>query len=431
MTDTTPIYNLKAVIHEVGLSAATLRAWEGRYGLPKPQRTAGGHRLYSRQDIEMLKWLIAKQQEGLSISRAVEMWKTLQAETQYPTAQVITPALDKLSSEAIFDELREDWIAACLDFNDRSANQILDQAFAIAAPETICTEVLQKGLAEIGNRWYTGKLIVQQEHFASAIALRRINSLIAAVIPPTRKGRILAACPPGEQHDFILLLSTYLLRRNGWDVVYLGSNVPLRNLDLTIQSTTPELLISAAQTINSAASLRVLSEANIMQDISLAFGGGVFNTIPPLTRFISGHYLGADLTMLPQEVERLMKSQLPAPPAQPVPLDHTLALAKFVQNESKIASDVSSALQVGTIDPNYLQMASLEFGRMISSVLILGDINLLDYSLDWLNGLLNNYGFSLTAVHQFYSVYQDAVERHLGDGGLVISNWLKKQANVE
>ena len=47
-------------MHEVGLSAATLRAWERRYGLLKPQRSAGGHRLYSRQDIEMLKWLVEK-----------------------------------------------------------------------------------------------------------------------------------------------------------------------------------------------------------------------------------------------------------------------------------------------------------------------------------------------------------------------------------
>ena len=76
MADNTPIYNLKAVIKEVGLSPATLRAWERRYGLLKPQRSPGGHRLYSRQDIEMLKWLVERQNEGLSISSAVEMWKT-------------------------------------------------------------------------------------------------------------------------------------------------------------------------------------------------------------------------------------------------------------------------------------------------------------------------------------------------------------------
>src|SRR5574338_1215701 len=70
-----PVYNLKAVLKETGIAADTLRAWERRYGLPKPQRTPGGHRLYSEHDIRLIKWLISKQAEGLSISRAVELWR--------------------------------------------------------------------------------------------------------------------------------------------------------------------------------------------------------------------------------------------------------------------------------------------------------------------------------------------------------------------
>ncbi len=84
MIDQTSGYNLKAVIHETGLNAETLRAWERRYGLPKPERTAGGHRLYSQHDIQMLNWLSARQKEGLSISRAVELWRTLESNGQDP-----------------------------------------------------------------------------------------------------------------------------------------------------------------------------------------------------------------------------------------------------------------------------------------------------------------------------------------------------------
>ncbi len=63
--DDTPIYNLKAVVQETGLKPDTLRAWERRYGsLPEPNRTGGGHRLYSQQDINTLKWLLARQDEG-------------------------------------------------------------------------------------------------------------------------------------------------------------------------------------------------------------------------------------------------------------------------------------------------------------------------------------------------------------------------------
>ena len=73
MFSKSPVFNLKAVLQETGLIADTLRAWERRYGLPTPNRSAGGHRLYSQYDIETIKWLIARQAEGLSISRGVQM----------------------------------------------------------------------------------------------------------------------------------------------------------------------------------------------------------------------------------------------------------------------------------------------------------------------------------------------------------------------
>ncbi len=80
MSDKTPTYNLKAVVRETGLKPDTLRAWERRYGVPAPQRTDSGHRLYSQHDIDTLKWLLVRQNEGMSISRAVELWHRLEAD---------------------------------------------------------------------------------------------------------------------------------------------------------------------------------------------------------------------------------------------------------------------------------------------------------------------------------------------------------------
>lgn len=77
MNSKSALYNLQAVLKETNLKPDVLRAWERRYGLPKPERTAGGHRLYSEYDIATIKWLRARQEEGLSISRAVELWKEI------------------------------------------------------------------------------------------------------------------------------------------------------------------------------------------------------------------------------------------------------------------------------------------------------------------------------------------------------------------
>ncbi len=426
MIDNTHIYNLKAVMYEVGLSAATLRAWESRYGLLKPQRSRGGHRLYSRQDIEMLKWLVQKQNEGLSISHAIEMWKSLHEADQVNLLQILAAAPEVTTGEGTLDELRDKWVAACILFDDQAANRTLDQAFAIAAPETICTEVLQKGLVQIGAGWYAGSISVQQEHFASAIAIRRINSLMVAVAPPTRVGHILAACPPGEEHAFILLLVTYLLRRAGWDVIYLGANVPLEDLEATIQVTKPVMVLSAAQTLNSAASLRTMSEYLMTRIIPLAYGGGIFSRIPVSTQCISGYYLGTNIAMVLKMLEQLVIEPPSMPIAQPVSPEYAQTLKIFLQNETLIIDQVASKIQSELIEPAHLELASTNLTRLIASALVLGDINLLDPSIEWLNGLLENRGFSAFVVLQFYAAYLQAVERCLGDEGKVILSWLSR-----
>src|SRR5919112_4416454 len=96
MINTTPSFNLKVVLKETGIAADTLRAWERRYGLPMPQRSAGGHRLYSQRDIETIKWLMKRQEDGLSISRAVDLWNEQVASGTDPLAD-LAPASSSLS----------------------------------------------------------------------------------------------------------------------------------------------------------------------------------------------------------------------------------------------------------------------------------------------------------------------------------------------
>ena len=91
-------YNLKAVVQQTGVKPDTLRAWERRYGLPQPERTAGGHRIYSEEDIEILLWLLSKQAEGLSISRAVKLWKAV---FEFYLTQ-ITGVKNRLTTEPLY-----------------------------------------------------------------------------------------------------------------------------------------------------------------------------------------------------------------------------------------------------------------------------------------------------------------------------------------
>src|SRR5512142_1884333 len=174
-----PTYNLKAVLQETGIGADTLRAWERRYGLPKPQRTPGGHRLYSQRDIYLIKWLLARQMEGLSISRAVERWNELAASGQDPLAEVRLPsAAVPAGALTNLDAGREEWLAACFAFDEARAERLLSQAFALYPTETVLADIVLRGMRDVGERWQRRQATVQQEHFASGLAMRRLDALL-------------------------------------------------------------------------------------------------------------------------------------------------------------------------------------------------------------------------------------------------------------
>ena len=64
------LYSISAVGHMVELPVATLRTWEDRYALVVPDRNASGHRLYSRDQVEQLRFIRTRMAQGLSAADA-------------------------------------------------------------------------------------------------------------------------------------------------------------------------------------------------------------------------------------------------------------------------------------------------------------------------------------------------------------------------
>lgn len=430
--DETPAYNLKAVVQETGLKPDTLRAWERRYSLPEPNRTSGGHRLYSQQDINTLKWLLARQEEGLSISRAVSLWRSLKSEGRDPLqvtplghAEEVPLAYPTIESDNTIVELRRAWIEACTSFDERKAELVLNQAFSYYAPEIVCFELLQRALAEIGSGWYEGVVTVQQEHFASALAVRRLNSLLSASPAPTRSGRLIVGCAPGDTHTFSPLLVTYLLRRRGWDVIYLGADVPINRFQSTIETTRPNLVVFSAQLLDTAATL--LDVAHYVRDIDvpLAYGGYVFNAVPELTRRIPGYFLGEALDKVPFVIERLIQSPPPAHDYEPVSEVYREAWAYFRERSGIIEMEVwqnfgatSNGFSGGNDVTHYLT-------RNILSALKLGDLHYIGSNLIWIEGMLLNHNLSSQVLCHFLKTYHEAALRHLDrPPGQLIIQWL-------
>jgi len=425
-----PIYNLKSVVQETGVKPDTLRAWERRYGLPQPARTEGGHRRFSRRDIDIIKWLLARQQEGLRIKSAVELWRSLESDGQEPLQPQPTRAASFTpeTAEQTIADLCQRWVFACLTFDEREAEQILNQAFALHPPEVVCLDLLRAGIAQIGQGWYAGDVAVQQEHFASALAVRRIEALLWAAPPPTRPGRILVACPPEEEHAFGLLLLTYLLRRRGWAALYLGANVPIEQLEEVVSTARPSLAVSTALQLPTAATLLEMASFLRRENVPLAFGGRMFNRLPPLRARIPGYFLGPRLESAAQAIEALTTAPHSTPTVEPVPETYQQALAHYRERQWFIEADLIER------QPDSPQtwpfIANRELARNIVAALTLGDIHFVDDSIDWIAGMSRNGHVSAEIVESYLNAYHQAAKTRLDERGAPIINWLSRRIDV-
>lgn len=453
-SDNLPIYNLKAVVQETGLKPDTLRAWERRYGLPEPKRTESGHRLYSQYDIDTLKWLNARLDEGLNISRAVALWQELISNGQNPLQTVAEPAEQEapplngspapaqqrqaptndlpldgtLVSGDQVSELRRAWIGACLAFDEQTAEETLSQAFAILPFEAVCIQIIQRGLAEIGEGWQSRRVTVQQEHFASALTIRRLHTLLNAAPSPTRSGNILIACPPEEEHTFSPILLALLLRRRGWRVLYLGANVPVGDLEATIARARPTLVILIAQQLHTAATLLEMSQALTLQNLPLAYAGRIFVHEPSLRSRIPGHFLGDSFEHAVELIDQLMASPRLRRADQEALPQHVQARRAFRARAPQIEASAWDTLQAAKIDQSAVTAALKMMEHTVAAALAFGSASYLANNITWIRQYLSTHQeMSAKQIDLFFESYLHAVQAHLPAQGELVVQWLQLQ----
>lgn len=429
MLNTSPAFNLKVVLKETGIAADTLRAWERRYGLPMPQRTEGGHRLYSERDIEIIRWLMTQQESGLSISRAVDRYNELLASGSDPLAgsrptSGFVP--QNLSAITNLDGLRDEWLNACLTYNETQAEQIFNHAFALHPVETVITHLVQRGLHEIGEMWYSGKVSVQQEHFSSGLAMRRLEALIAASPAPTRRETILLACPPNEWHTLSLAMLHLLLRRRGFNAVYLGANVPITRFEETAKVTRANLVVLTSQTLVGAASLQKTASA-LSKKMTVAYGGRIFNLQPDISKHIAGHHLGKDMVEAVNEIENVLGGKGNKIRVASTPKEHLEAHKFFSSNRAEIEGTVRTLIKP-MLDLNEEIQTGIHFlGDNIAAALQLGDLNYVSDEMTWIKHLLHAHKRPSEELLGFMDAYTRAVAKHMDGAGKPIEAWLKQE----
>lgn len=300
-----PLYNIGVVTRMTGISKATLRAWERRYGFPDSERTSGGHRLYSERDIIQLRWVKNRIDQGMQTAQAIralhhqESLAKVEEDLAGPPSDepplVSMPELDS-STNPLMLVYQKRMLQAFLEKDTEEADQIIGEALASTNPETLILEVLAPTLAHIGHSWETEGLSIAVEHLATNFVRNRLMQWMLTS-PPARSGKpIVMACGPGEWHEMSLLIMATLLRRRRWPIAYLGQSMPLDDLARFIDEIKPSLILLVAMTEDTALQLRDwpkwLPDAAQTGRPIVAYGGRVFVEDPGLRQQIPGLFLG-------------------------------------------------------------------------------------------------------------------------------------------
>jgi MerR family transcriptional regulator, light-induced transcriptional regulator len=212
-----------------GVATELLRAWERRYGLFTPERTAGGYRLYSDDDVQRVRRMRELLRTGLSAAEAAR-----QAASEPPAPAEVAPAA------AASAELR----GALERLDDAAAHAAFDRLLADYSTRAVLGGVVLPLLHELGEGWERGEITVAQEHFASNLLRGRLLGLARGWDRGSGLRAVLA-CPPGERHDLGLVIFGLSLRELGWRITFLGADTPLDTIVETVERLEPEALVLA------------------------------------------------------------------------------------------------------------------------------------------------------------------------------------------
>ena len=218
---------VRVVTQRTGLSADVLRAWEKRYGVVAPDRSSGGQRLYSDEDVERLSLLRRATAAGRNISQiatlAIEELEDLVQEDQ--SQQVQTGAtLTSRGAEA--EHYLEASLQAIKRFDAVELESLLRRAAMQLSGAMVIDEVIVPLLRELGESWHRGEITPAHEHMGTA-AIRRVLAWISgSAIVSAQAPTVVVATPTNQRHELGAKIVATTASTEGWRVVYLGSDLP-------------------------------------------------------------------------------------------------------------------------------------------------------------------------------------------------------------
>jgi DNA-binding transcriptional MerR regulator len=267
-SDAEELYPIRTVCGLTGINPITLRAWERRYGLIQPVRTASGHRLYRQADIDLIHRVRAQLDRGIPISQV----------SAALAAPVTAAATGPDAEHPLFAGFRDRLVAAIIRFDEFAIEDAYNEALGLAPIGAVTQHVLLPLLRELGRRWETSEGSVAEEHFFSFYLRNKIGARFHH--RPRRLARgapaFIAACLPGERHEVGLLLFAIAAHEEGFQPILLGADAPLEELPIAVRRARARaIVLSGSLTPANEVLRQQLPKLVARAEVPVAIGGRV------------------------------------------------------------------------------------------------------------------------------------------------------------
>jgi DNA-binding transcriptional MerR regulator len=205
-------------IHEVsrltGLAPARLRAWERRYAVIRPVRQSNGYRAYTAEQVALLR----------AFAKLISSGERIGDLAQEPIEDVLSRAesreVDGTAHGALLDSV--------ISFDRDRLETLVAQQMSLRGVRGFAHEVALPLAQEVGDLWALGKIPIAAEHLASEVVLHALKGglRMARGVGPV----CVAACLPGERHEWGFLSCLTDVQEMGWQIHYLGPDLPVDDI---------------------------------------------------------------------------------------------------------------------------------------------------------------------------------------------------------
>ena len=229
-------YAIKDLERLSGIKAHTLRIWEQRYGILKPERTDTNIRYYTSDDLKHILNVSLLNSNGVKISKIAK----LPADEIVKQAQSIFNNYNKESDQ--IDNL----MLCMMDLNEAKFEKVISNCIIRFGFESTIEKILFPFMRQIGNLWQLGVVNPAQEHFISNLVRQKIIVATDGLFPEslTNPKTFLLYLPEHELHELGLLYCHFLIKAKGHKCLYIGQSVPLNDLFSVSDVIHPDVIVT-------------------------------------------------------------------------------------------------------------------------------------------------------------------------------------------